>query len=377
MVLYLICLVLPLLLSMFNKLKMTNIFVSFVFLFLFVILSYRTVGTDVPAYKIYFDSINFYSLDYSLYEKGYFLLNKIIRMFTNDFQYVLIFSSIITLFPIFFTIKKYSINPALSLFYFVSLYFYFNSFNLIRQYIVVSWLFFSIKFIFERKLFPFILIVSCASFFHITALFFIPFYWIVRMKFSSFSYLVISIISLIFTFITPFLIRVISKIIPKFNYYENYNIQGASANFTIILTILIFLLGYYVKNNVKSDKNIFNIYLNFIFFSFCLTLLSINNIMFFRLASYFYIFIILFLPILLFELNSKVKPFAYFSSSIILIIYCIKLIKSNNGGIYPYDMSPIIYEKYFILFILFILSFSIAQTYKAKEINVEKRDESE
>lgn len=376
MALYLICLLFPLLLSMFNRFRTNSLFVVLLFFLLFILSSYRTVGTDVPAYKTYFDSINFYSLDYSLYEKGYFLLNKIVRLFTDNFQYVLIFSSIITLFPIFFTIKKYSINPALSIFYFVSLYFYFNSFNLIRQYIVVSWLFFSIRFIIEKKLLPFLLIVLCASFFHITALFFIPFYWIVRLRFSSFSYLLMSSISLVFVFITPFLIRIISRVFPKFNYYEYYELQGASANFTILLTGITFMIGYFLRKNIKNGKNEYNIYLNFIFFAFCLALLSINNIMFFRLASYLYIFIILFLPILLFELNSRIKPLAYFSSSIILILYCINLIKNNNGGIYPYDMSPMAFDKYFTLSILLILSFSIIKTHRTEKI-IEKRNKNE
>ncbi|MDT2747772.1 EpsG family protein [Vagococcus fluvialis] len=351
---YFLCLFIPLCCSLIST-KRANFLLVLFFVFIVVISGYRYVGTDVPAYKIYFESIDAYSLSFPLYEKGYFVLNKIISFFTNDFQYVLIVTALITLIPIYTTIKKYSINPFLSLFYFISFYFYFNSFNLVRQYLVVSFLFYSVKFIFEKRLIPFVLTVLVASLFHMTALFFIPFYWLCRIKYRSFTYLILMIASVCISFLTPTLIRIIAKLVPKVASYINYDVQGASANFTIIFTFCAFVVAILLKEKIEKIEKNSIIYINFVFFAFCLSLLSINNIIFFRLASYFYIFIILLLPLLFYSLDKKLKPITYFLSSLLLIMYYYRQLFNNNAGVYPYDYSERIYRGYLIItFIVFI-----------------------
>lgn len=348
----------------------------FIFSSILVVISgFRSIGTDVINYKNYFDYIDVYSLDNSLYEKGYYLLNKLIHTIFGDFQFVLIFTSLFVVLVISKTILSLSVKPMLSLFFFVTFYFYFTSFNLIRQYIAMAIVFASVKFILRKQAYIFILLIFISSLFHTTSLFFIPFYWIVRRKIPDIFYWIIFIFSLVFSVFTPILISIISVIFPRLSYYSNYSLEGASANFSILLTLMTFIMAKILyKKLIKIDENAY-VYINLVFFAMCFSILSRNNIMFFRISSYFYLFIILLLPIIFQALTKKWRFLFIFYMIPFSICYMFYLIKNNNAGVFPYDFSIFSSSEigiyFFITGIWLILSFFIF--FRRKKDHFEKR----
>ena len=103
-----------------------------------------SVGTDTINYLYLYDSLDSFerSNDYM-----WVYLNSFIYDSELPFNYVLFASTFIILFFIVLSAKKFNLNVGLSLFYFVSLFFYFQSFNISRQFISVSIILYSVSFI--------------------------------------------------------------------------------------------------------------------------------------------------------------------------------------------------------------------------------------
>ena len=118
------------------------------------------------------------------FEIGYVLLVKAISLLTNNPNYMFVIISFITLFGICVFVYKYSSIKWMSILLFISLGFYYTSFNMIRQFIAIAIVMLSYKYLIEKNFLKFFMIVLCASLFHMSALIFIPFYFISRCNFN-------------------------------------------------------------------------------------------------------------------------------------------------------------------------------------------------
>lgn len=161
----------------FNKGELNNFFYNLLIIWLVFIMGFRSVGVGVDDYSYLrtFNNISNSSFTefYGTYhtEPLYYFLNKIISLFTKDFQWVLIVSSIITIFGVLDLLKYYSrlINFPLAVFIFVlTQYFYY--FGIIRLGIAVGIISLAIKYIDlgnKKRYFWFVIL---ASLFHYSAL---------------------------------------------------------------------------------------------------------------------------------------------------------------------------------------------------------------
>lgn len=68
------------------------------------------------------------------------VLNKLVVGIGGNFNLLLFFSSLLMLVPVFYVVYTYSINPALSLYIYYSMYFFCGSLNISRQYLAISFI---------------------------------------------------------------------------------------------------------------------------------------------------------------------------------------------------------------------------------------------
>ena len=109
------------------------------------------VGTDeLDVYKPIFESAKqgIYENRHRTIEIGYILINKLVILINGDFNLVMFISSLITVAFTYFGIRNYKdkISTTLAWFFFLIL-FYQRSFNLVRQMISVSIIFFGFKYL--------------------------------------------------------------------------------------------------------------------------------------------------------------------------------------------------------------------------------------
>jgi len=112
-------------------------------------LRHYSVGIDTKNYiNIYFETIKRVPLDKNFFvrynrETGYYLFTKIVSLFTDNYTWLLLIISIIIISLVSITVYKYSADPVLSIFVFITLRPYAFMFTGIRQSIALGICFFS------------------------------------------------------------------------------------------------------------------------------------------------------------------------------------------------------------------------------------------
>lgn len=339
-----------------------------IFLSLFLISGFRVVGTgtDTTLYKLYFETIDLYNYNTTWldFEIGYYLLNEFVRLITDDYQYIFILAAFVTQYLINKTLKDYSLSYSLSIFLYITLFFYYHSFNILRQYIAISLVFFSIKYIINKDLWKFLCIVLIASLFHRTALIMLPFYWISRWNISNLMYIILTLIAIIFSIATDKIVHLISLVIPKFTFYVNYSQEGASVNSIIlIISIVIIFSLIYRKRLILKDKST-TIYINLVYFALFFNILVKGNFVFSRIGEYFYIFILLLIPVCIKILNKYIRVILYLLIIPIMFLYHNYLMSSNNSGVVPYESNFNIIETSSSILLIVLLIFALSSILK-------------
>lgn len=123
-------------------------------------------------------------------ELGYVGLNYLIATFTAN-RYIFIFITTLIIYALFYkSIKDYTDNYPFALLLFLGLLFFF-SFTYFRQILGVGVAWLSIKYVYERKVWKFLLVMFIAFLMHNSALILVPVYWIPIRKFDKATVLII------------------------------------------------------------------------------------------------------------------------------------------------------------------------------------------
>lgn len=243
--------------------KINYLCAFFSFLPLYLVSAFRyDVGQDYfYTYVPLFNSVA-NTGTYKSVEKGYILLNKLVLLFTSNYAGIFILTSFILCFFIFKCIFEQSKMPVISSYIFVTSTFYFISMNLVRQAITIAIFFYSIKYIKDRNFKRYLFMILIAASIHVTALIYIPVYFIANksIKFKNFIITYISLfIGLPLT--KDFIYFIISK--TKYAYYIGsvYD-NGERVSVSPLISLSIVLLTYFYIRKTKKKDFYDNIYLN-------------------------------------------------------------------------------------------------------------------
>lgn len=320
-----------------NKCKKTFMFFTGVMLIYFAANRGLDVGTDTYAYYIDFLFIetNRFSRTFQGVQIGWLYFNLLINRFLdyNLFMYIC-YTGIISFTWMY--IYKLSKQFMLSILLFVLLYFYFNSFNGMRQLIAISIVLFGYTFLSEEKKF-FIICVLCASLFHFSALLMLPLYYIDKFKFSSFTIYTLVFFSF---FIGIFFHSSLTEIISIVSYLDflNEGVSGYINNyggqrniFSNLIINIVFIVTFYLSNK-KGDLLLMLYFLYIV----CNNLFGAGGNAS-RFFWYFQIAQLIVLPNTWIEIKGKVKRFLYLS---FILVYSYSIfhfsISSNASEIVPY-----------------------------------------
>lgn len=333
---------------LFYSFKFTNyrdsIFLCFAFIQLFLISGMRyEIGIDFINYRGTFRLVQNLSnlselLDFSKVtnlEIGYLLLNKIVGFFTVNPQWIFIISSLIILVFIFISIKNYSSNVWLSVYLFsVGQYLY--SFNVVRQFIAVSLIFYSYKFIKERKFIKYLLFIAIASTFHISALILLPLYFILNINFNKKKMLIAAFIGAIIVIFFDQIISIIQLFL--YSNYKKGTFGVSNGNFgNLVISFIYFFTAMLFKSDLlKRDKD--NKFLiNWSFINFVLSIMSMKLWIITRLMIYSGIFMILLIPEVICSIKNKNNKIIVGLLFIILtFVLYIKTILNPVNKLLPY-----------------------------------------
>jgi len=333
------------LISKKNKKNLFLLVVMFLILALISGLRGINVGTDTRGYIDIFNNIaqNFQfekKFDYSV-EPLFAILNGVVSSLNGSSQSLIMITSIIINFFVVKGILEHSKDKFFSLFLYIGLYHYYQTFNGIRQYIAISLIFFSYKYVKSREFNKFILMNLIAVGFHITALLFIPFYFIYNKNISLKSLILFTV--LIFIFITSFneILEIVFTYFPEYQVYEGLIVQDSGGIRDIVLSSIFIGFGL-VCGDLKSTNHIYLTMIAIVYFAFSILGLFYDANLMMRLGWYFSIFMTIYIPNTLnYVYNYKLRRLLKY-----IILCCVFLLHLYLLNMSFHRVVP--YELYFI-----------------------------
>jgi hypothetical protein len=142
------------------------------------------VGYDyLPTYVGYFNLVkNNMVNDANRLEWLWHLINKALNMVNADPVWLFVVAALIFFLTVYSEIFRDSPYPALSVFLLVGMGYLFVSFNAVRQMVGCGILLYSVRYVEEKKLWKFLLLVLIAGGFHNSCYVFAAVYWLSRVR---------------------------------------------------------------------------------------------------------------------------------------------------------------------------------------------------
>ena len=232
-----------------NKYKAEIVFftcIGLIIPFLISALRYY-VGTDYGNYiRVYnqFSGINFWELILNNHE---LLFITVIKISYNP-QVMFAIMAFLTITILYFSIFKYKEKLSLGFMFFLYLFLFFtSSFNIMKQGLAIVIIAYSYKFIFNKELKKFLITVFIAALFHVTALIFLPFYFVHNNSKNTKKTIqkIIKIIYIILMICVVLNYNLVINWLTKISFFEEFSLYSnevSSNNFEFIINIMLLLI---------------------------------------------------------------------------------------------------------------------------------------
>lgn len=334
----------------FNKVQ-SNIFLLLSGLLLWIVSGFRGpyVGTDTLSYLSIYDfsvSLPVQRLIKDTFgiEKGYILLNKLLSVVFDNRYSIILFTSLLIIFGVLYFIKNNSSNLFMSVYLFITLYYFSVSMNIIRQFMVIAIFFIAYEKLKKSKIISFVLLILLASTIHSTALIYLGVLLISKIKPSVKNMRVIGLTAATLTAIFYVSPSIITSISGRYSQYAGTKFfEGNSVGGTTIIwvaqIILYFCSMYILKNNLElteSHKKSLFMFSVMILISVCIGIISTRIYIITRLIYYFDIFMIVLIPEIVNQLIRE-KLFAKYLIYLVLALYFLYNLRQGGSGVVPYE----------------------------------------
>lgn len=327
------------------KISLSLLFMMISFLILFVLASFRDyVGRDYGTYVSIFYSVggdNLYEGErtWLMQSPLFFLLCKVLSVFTDEYLIMFAVISFITLFFFYKAIHDISINWFLSLYLLLCFCLYYQSFNQIRQMTAVAIIAYSYKFLIRDDIKRFFLTVFIASTFHMSALIFGIIWPLRKMKMSVKNLVFYFLIGIGLFILFDRIVDLLSFVGYVKNYSGDENFSAAFTistvlNFIVRLALFFFCLIFYKLVTRRYSYSL--VYYNLAVICTIAQIGAIKFSIFGRLTTYFFLVYVFLLPevfkVLADRLDKMGKLVFYIFILIAFAVYFLVYYFSPNGA---------------------------------------------
>ncbi len=327
----------------------------------FVITAFRdlSVGSDTINYARIFNRITSYNsffeaCEYERIESGYVALNYILGCMGLDYYQFQFLVSLFIYVSYFYFISKYSKNVGLSCFVFLTLRFMFGPMNVVRMYMAVATLLYSLPFIQKKKFIPFFLCVLFAMLFHKTAFVFILLYPLAQIEVRKKIVLpVIAVAGIIAIRGKMFFLYLTNAL----GLYENYLnkdqfvTDGKIAIYVMLaINVCFALFIWYIEQNeidhgplkIKTEKDISvsQICKASILIILVLSIIGLCNTIMGRITGYFAFCWLVMIPMVFSLIKDKAKAFVFYiivAASLFVQFQITMIYRPNWNCVEPYQ----------------------------------------
>lgn len=199
--------------------------------------------TDTPSYIEFFEQakgVSFQGLkDVNAYfEYGWLLLTYLLSRISHSPQIIFFFIGSLIIYCYGKSIEKYSPIPGLSIIIFLCTI-YPQSLYVLRQHSAIAIILLSLPAILNRDIVAYLACMICAISLHLSAIVFLPMYWLYSVKLNKKFFVAVLIVIPIFSFLA---LGFLNKIIDQFaflGHYGSYLEEGEVGNYTAFLIHLV------------------------------------------------------------------------------------------------------------------------------------------
>lgn len=226
-------------------------------------------SADYGVYQMYF---NYASSDFEykydpddIYDYGYVFFHTIIKSLNGDLMTVYFFTCLISLMVYFITFRKYTSYIFIAWYFLFARYFEVQNIIQVRQGLACAFMLLSLKFVYEKKLIPFIIIILIGATIHKSLLVALLIYPVSKINWNMIKVILVISISLIFNFVplTNLIFTVVFPAlgiyIPKYDAYLGTAYMIDTSNFELIfrLSTVSFFSYFLLKKKYIPYNNIF------------------------------------------------------------------------------------------------------------------------
>lgn len=287
--------------------------------------------THEQAMEFFTMASNHTSIGFRVMERGLIAVGA-------DVQWLYIVTSLFILAFVFAAIRKQSNATLLAAIMFVLTSNFFLSLNIVSQYMAISVCLFACTLAQERKPVWFFALVAFAACFHVSALVFVPVYFLPKLNIKP-RWCIVGIAGtlIIAQFGSPLLAKIVSKIVPAYARYFEYSAEFEWIFYAVGLSV--FAVGSYYFDRGK-DKPYYKIW----YYSNVLGLLALcfsAHIPYIkRINHYFAATHFLFLPLII--LCEEKHSWRKAMTAIMLVLFLAETVVAigilNKNNIFPYQM---------------------------------------
>lgn len=202
------------------------------------------IGTDWYIYESYFGYIKNHINKFE--EEGFNLIFRIFGIFTDEAWYAIAFVGVVTVIFFFCAIYQQSMMIPLSVLLFFVTGKYFNTLNQMRQMMAMAVFMFSLKYVYQRRLMPFLFLNLLGSTLHLSSLMYLPLYFMYGKSFSAKTCMKLFAGSII---LFPVLKKVMPFVLSFTRYSWYFDSEYATNDFYLtgfVFNLLIMLLHLWV-----------------------------------------------------------------------------------------------------------------------------------
>lgn len=265
-----------------------------------------SVGADTNSYLLrfeetlhshweeVFDNFKLVYVDGEGKDPGYAVFEKIVQIFTDDYQVFLFVVAVIFFVAMGIWVYKYSENPLLSMLIFDSFMSSFFAVTGTRQTLAtVLVVFIGGYFIRKRKLWQFLLVVLVAYTIHKSAICVIPFYFISNIEITR-KYIAVCVgaVPILFVFRNEFF-----NILGALSGYEYDGLENRGAyGFTFMYIAVVFVSIWLLRHFKNMNSGDYNLYYNALFLGAIFLPLVFVNPAAMRVVQYYSLYLMLLIP---------------------------------------------------------------------------------
>nr|WP_144917748.1 EpsG family protein [Moraxella osloensis] len=300
--------------------------------------SYR-VGTDTGGYvSNYTNSLdpNYYQFRDDV-EKGYQLFDYLLLHLTHNYAWLLSITALFIVFSYLKFIKKYAQNYLLAVIIYITFGVYSFFFNGLRQGIAMAIMMYAMPALLDNKFWRYLLVCLVASMFHISALFMIPFYFVVNLKIKI-RYKVLFVIMGTALAAAP-LIQYIAKDNVRYeDYAKGDNFGGLfTLGFYVILALFILAMNAKLKIQDEVFIKLSTLYFSGIALLIPIAFLGTNPSGPQRILNYFTWTMVIILPTIFVKIKGVFIKLLF----ICLCIVYFYLTTTRFSDLTPYRLNPL------------------------------------